>query len=134
MMEAILKDDIVSHLKRNGLIKSSQHGFVKGKSCATNLISFLDKMTAALDAGEDADVVFLDFAKAFDKVPTQRLLRKLKAHGLGGKVLKWISSWLSGRKQRVVLNGSFSTWEAVLSGVPQGSVLAGAPIVHCFHQ
>ena len=99
MMEAILKDDIVTHLEKTGLIRKSQHGFMRGKSCATNLVSFLDKMTAALDEGEEADVVFLDFAKAFDKVPTRRLLKKLEAHGISGKVLKWITSWLTGRRQ-----------------------------------
>ena len=76
MMEAIVKDDIVAHLQRHKLIKRSQHGFMKAKSCTTNLISFLNKMTEALDEGEDADVICLDFAKAFDKVPTQRLLKK----------------------------------------------------------
>jgi ribonuclease P/MRP protein subunit RPP40 len=69
------------------------------------------------------DVVFLDFAKAFDKVPKERLLQKLKAHGVQGNILRWIRNWLTGRRQRVVLNGKCSDWTDVLSGVPQGSVL-----------
>ena len=68
-------------------------------------------------------VVYLDFSKAFDKVPHERLAVMLQAHGISGKILDWIKSWLRGRKQRVVLNGSFSTWILVFSGVTQRSVL-----------
>ena len=113
----------MDHLSRNKLIKSSQHGFMKGKSCATNLLEFLDKLTEATDKMTPTDVVYLDFAKAFDKVPTERLLRKVEAHGIGGKVGSWIRDWLTDRKQRVSVNGKLSDWRTVLSGVPQGSVL-----------
>ena len=123
VMESVMKDAIVEHLERNGLINLSQHGFMKGRSCVTNLLEFMEKATAAVDKGTPFDVAFLDFAKAFDKVPVKRLLKKLRAHGVEGKVLKWIGDWLGERVQRVVLNGSFSSWIEVLSGVPQGSVL-----------
>ena len=69
------------------------------------------------------DIILLDFAKAFDKVPVERLLKKVWAHGIRGQLFNWISAWLKERQQRVVLNGEASLWAAVLSGVPQGSVL-----------
>ena len=87
------------------------------------MLEFLDKITEAADRGIATDVVYLDFAKAFDKVPTERLLKKLEAHGIGGKVGSWIRAWLADRKQRVCVNGKQSGWRKVLSGVPQGSVL-----------
>ena len=76
-------------------------------------------MTESIDNGLCVDVIFLDFAKAFDKVPHQRLLRKLKAHGIQRKILKWISAWLTNRRQRVCLQGELSGWLDVTSGVPQ---------------
>ena len=73
-MESLIKDDIMQHLTRNRLINTSQHGFMKGKSCTTNLLKFLDKVTEAADKGKNIDIIYLDFAKAFDKVHTARLL------------------------------------------------------------
>ena len=69
------------------------------------------------------DVIYLDFQKAFDKVPHQRLLIKLKSHGIGESVVNWVRDWLSGRKQRVVVEGEESSSRPVISGVSQGSVL-----------
>ena len=69
------------------------------------------------------DVVYLDFQKAFDKVSHQRLLVKLKAHGICNDVINWTEKWIAHRRQRVILDGEISNWKSVLSGVPQGSVL-----------
>jgi len=123
LFESIIRDSIVRHLESNCLINDSQHGFRKGRSCLTNLLAFLDKVTGCLDSGEGVDVIFLDFAKAFDKVPHRRLLMKLQAHGITNKLLDWIAEWLRCRIQRVGIRGTLSDWIDVLSGVPQGSVL-----------
>lgn len=123
VLESLIKDRIVIHCEKFKLIRDSQHGFVKGKSCLTNLIDFFEEVTKELDNGKSVDVIYLDFAKAFDKVPHKRLLKKIEAHGIGGKLLGWIENWLTGRTQAVRLNGTLSEIVDVISGVPQGSVL-----------
>jgi hypothetical protein len=122
-MESLIRDKIVEHLERHGLIRPSQHGFMSGRSTATNMLVYMETLTKLMAEGHAVDVLYLDFAKAFDKVPHKRLLMKCRGMGLDGKLLEWIRVWLSARKQRVVLNGEASEWADVLSGVPQGSVL-----------
>jgi len=84
LLESIVKDSLVKHLDENALIRNSQHGFTRGKSCLSNLLEFFEEVTKTLDRGEAVDLVYLDFAKAFDTVPHCRLFKKLEAHGLGG--------------------------------------------------
>jgi len=123
MLESIVKDKIVAFFDENCLIRDTQHGFTSGRSCLTNLLDFMEEISGELDNGNCVDVVYLDFAKAFDKVPHKRLLSKLEAHGVTGKILNWIDGWLSNRRQKVSVEGELSEWAEVKSGVPQGSVL-----------
>jgi hypothetical protein len=123
MLETIIRDKLVTHLEQHSLLHNSQHGFRIGRNCTTNLLEFYDKVINLHDNGEPIDIIYLDFKKAFDKVPHKRLLSKIRAHGITGNVASWIENWLTGRLQRVTVDGVASEWMSVLSGVPQGSVL-----------
>ena len=90
------------------VIRSSQHGFTKGKSCLTNLIAFYDDMTGWVDAGRAVDVVYLDFSKAFDTVSHNILLGKLSKCGLDEWSVKWIENWLNGRTHRGLSSAALS--------------------------
>ena len=84
---------------------------------------FIEEITKWVDDGSPVDAIYLDFQKAFDKVPNQRLILKLKSHGMGNIIINWIKQWLTDRRQMVVMGGEVSSWKLVLSGVPQGSVV-----------
>ena len=123
ILESIIRSAIMSHLLVNNLIKSSQHGFMRKKSCLTNLLHALEEVTSILDDGDCVDILYLDFSKAFDKVQHQRLLSKMRAMNIDDKVLAWVKAWLSNRSQRVVLNGKASNSIPVPCSVGQGTVL-----------
>ena len=123
VMESILRDRIMEHLTDNELLTRCQHGFVPKRSCITNLLDVMDKWTDSLDIGKPVDAVYLDFAKAFDSVPHHRLVSKIRQYGIKGRIGAWITDFLTNRRQRVAVQGSYSEWADVVSGVPQGSVL-----------
>ena len=123
IFERIVKDQFVSHLIKENLLCRNQHGFTKGKSCLTQLILHIDSVLNNLLENKDTDVIYLDFAKAFDKVDHQILLKKLHAYGVRGKLLTWLNCYLANREQTVVIDGKHSYTAKVISGVPQGTVL-----------
>lgn len=122
-MEHIVHHHIISHFEELGILNESQHGFRKKRSCESQLILTIHDLAKSLDEGGQIDAILLDFSKAFDKVPHQRLRMKLEYYGVRGETLDWISGFLNGRTQSVVCNGSVSSQCEVESGVPQGTVL-----------
>ena len=104
-------------MTKNGLFVDEQHGFVPPRNCMTNLLTALEEWTRIIDEGGSLDLIYTNFAKAFDSVPHVRLLLKLNS------LLAWIKAFLSNRKQRVVIEGESLSWTTVESGIPQGSDL-----------
>ena len=122
IFERIVREEIMKRCEHR--INRAQHGFLSGKSCTTQMIHFTDSLASTINAAGRSDVIYFDFAKAFDSVNHDVLLHKLKSeYGLDGVLLKFIVNYLEGRKQRVVIGGHQSELRSVNSGVPQGSIL-----------
>ena len=123
ILEHIIVSSVMKHVDTQSILTDCQHGFRARRSCESQLVTLTHDLASSLDNGKQTDMVVLDFSKAFDRVPHQRLLRKLHHYGIRGSTYHWISSFLSGRTQKVIIEWCSSDSVPVVSGVPQGSVL-----------
>ena len=123
VLEHIIYHHIFAHIDRHDLSSDAQHGFRRRRGCETQLTMLIEDLDSALDSHDQIDLIVLDFCKAFDKVPHQRLLLNLNQFGIKGNILRWIESFLTSRTQHVVLEGATSNQIHVTSGVSQGTVL-----------
>ena len=118
LMERLVRQQILTHIETNNLLTDHQHGFRSGRSCVTQLLTVMEDWTRLLDDQTPFDCVYLDYKKAFDSVPHQRLLKKVEACGIQGNLLKWIGSFLTGRRQQVHVDNALSDWANVTSRIP----------------
>ena len=123
MLEHIISSNIMKHMENHSLITNKQHAFRKYHSCETQLCTVTDEWAKELDKGNQIDVFLLDLEKAFDTVPHELLKSKLHRYGVDKDTLLWIDRFLGQRKQQVRVEGEYSEWADVKSGVPQGTVL-----------
>ena len=123
VFEGFVRNVLMRHLIDNNLLAEEQYGFCGGRSCTTQLLNTINDWLSFLDNNIPVDAVYLDFRKAFDTVPHERLLNKLNGYGIHGDLLKWVRDFLFDRKQYVTINNNISNMIPVTSGVPLGSVL-----------
>lgn len=123
ILERIIAENLRPFLIDHNVIQAEQFGFMPQRSTTANLLQAVDLWTSLSDKSIPVDVIYLDFMRAFDKVPKRRLLSKLEHFGVRGKLLKWIEAFLTNRQFRVRVGNEFSSYRETKSGVPQGSVL-----------
>lgn len=123
LLERIVRIYMVQFIELNSILPDSQHGFRPSRSANSQLLEQNENIIDALDNHCNLDIVMLDYAKAFDKINISKLLFKLKSIGIGGKIGKWLGNFLLNRTQRITNDGYLSSESAVLSGVPQGTIL-----------
>ena len=121
--ERVVFKHLYNHFRDNNILSPLQSGFIPGDSTTNQLTFLYNTFCQALDMGKEVRVVFCDVSKAFDRVWHKGLLCKLKAAGVSGSLLSWFNSYLSERRQRVILPGTQSEWNYTHAGVPQGSIL-----------
>ena len=123
MLEHIIVSQIMDHLDSQNILHENQHGFRAKRSCESQLLMTTDDISKSMNSGNQADMAILDFSKAFDKVSHERLSQKLKYYGIDGNTRTGINSFLTDRKQQVVVDNATSDIAWVTSGVPQRTVL-----------
>ena len=121
--EKIVRSRVTAFWSEHQVLNPHQFGYLKGKSTLAQLLSCFHDWSSSRNNSKITDVVFLDFSKAFDSVPHERLLLKLNKYGIDGPLLLWFRHFLTNRLQRVGIRGTYSNWSAVTSGVPQGTIL-----------
>ena len=123
VFEKVAYQQLMHHVQP--LLSPHQHGLIPGRSCSSNLACFLSYGYEAISEGAQLDAVYTDFSSAFQSVHHRLLLYKLEhLYVVGGLALRWLTSYLGRRKQRVVLNGKVSDWVPAVSGTPEGGLLS----------
>ena len=123
LLERLVCDPLTEFITANSIIGPQQFGFMKGTSAIDQLQEMYFRIVSTLDKQMITKIIFLDVSKAFDKVWRKGVIHKLRKLGVRGSLLAWFGSYLEDRLQRVVMKGYFSTWQSIIAGVPQGSIL-----------
>ena len=123
ILESILKHKICKYLLQYNIVSYTQHGFLSGRSTATQQLAYFSQVTNFLENFKACDAILIDFSKAFDKISHFKLIQVLSLYKIDQKLINWIKCWLTNRSQQTIVDNCLSRSCSVTSGVPQGSVL-----------